>query len=125
MLLFPLVKFTGDEYIVLNAFQISNGEQIIPLTILISLIIFITLITLFLFKKRILQIRLIIINIILMLGLIGLIYFYVYQIKQFGIYKSHFQFPCLYPIISLILSYLAIRSIGRDEALVRSIDRIR
>ena len=30
-----------------------------------------------------------------------------------------------FPFISLILNYLAIRNIGADEALVRSLDRLR
>ena len=30
-----------------------------------------------------------------------------------------------FPIIALILDYLAIRNIGADEALVRSLDRLR
>ena len=31
----------------------------------------------------------------------------------------------LSPVIALILDYLAIRNIGADEALVRSLDRLR
>jgi hypothetical protein len=36
-----------------------------------------------------------------------------------------FNIAVVFPLIAIILDYLAIRNIGKDEALVRSIDRIR
>ena len=30
-----------------------------------------------------------------------------------------------FPLVSVVLSYLAIRNIGKDEAMIRSMDRIR
>ena len=36
-----------------------------------------------------------------------------------------FKFALSFPLVSLILNYLAIRNIGADEALVRSLDRLR
>ena len=35
------------------------------------------------------------------------------------------KFGLAFPLINLILDYLAIRNIGADEALVRSLDRLR
>ena len=73
-----------------------------------------------------LQIRLSIFNIVLMIG------FYLYF--GFIIFKLHpvesLQFQkvgvgIIMPIIAVILTVLAIRKIGADEALVRSLDRLR
>ena len=38
---------------------------------------------------------------------------------------THILLPLALPIINIILTYLAIRAIGKDEALVRSLDRLR
>ena len=38
---------------------------------------------------------------------------------------THILLPFALPIINIILTYLAIRAIGKDEALVRSLDRLR
>ncbi|MDD2382096.1 MAG: DUF4293 family protein [Mariniphaga sp.] len=33
--------------------------------------------------------------------------------------------PMIFPLLAVVLDYLAIRAIGKDEVLVRSMDRIR
>jgi hypothetical protein len=100
--------------------------QTVPSIILLSVILAINIVTILLFKKRIIQMRVAFINLILMLGFIGLIYFYVRNFSgdlqaDAVSYKVYDAFP----FVSAILTYLAIRAIGKDEALVRSIDRIR
>jgi len=69
--------------------------------------------------------RLCTINIFVLLGLGGLIYYYVSESAKLlsGIYS--FTIFLLFPVIAAILIYLAIRAIKKDEMLVRSIDRIR
>lgn len=106
------------------------GEQkalirVIPLFILISIIIATNLINLFLYKKRLLQIRLCIAVIVLLLGLQGLIYYYcMVSAHQLG-GKISYSMIFVFPIIAGVLEYLAIRGIAKDEALVRSLDRLR
>lgn len=39
--------------------------------------------------------------------------------------KASFKIPAAFPLVVIILDYLAIRSIGKDEALIRSLNRIR
>ena len=123
ILFLPLaVLQSGDQLFTFDATGISTmaaqPELIYPtwglfaLTIVISLL---ALLTIFLFKKRILQIRICVFNAILMLGFYGLFAFFYWDLK------IAFSFP----LISLILDYLAIRNIGADEALVRSLDRLR
>jgi len=60
------------------------------------------------------------------IGLIGLlgIFFYYTSFSYNGAaisYKTGFIFP----LIVIVIDWLAVRAIGKDEALIRSIDRIR
>ncbi|HTN69082.1 MAG TPA: DUF4293 domain-containing protein [Dysgonamonadaceae bacterium] len=82
--------------------------------------------TVFLYNKRMLQIRLSAINIFMIVGYYGLIALYIFMRNPE--IDSSFQnigIGMITPFIAIILTYLAIRKIGTDEALVRSLDRIR
>lgn len=106
----------------------SEGQialQAFPLAILLVIIPIFSLISIFLYKKRILQMRLCIYNILLMLGSIGLILFYSFQAKNNLFTETIFSFPIILPLVAAILTYLAFRGIRKDEILVKSIDRIR
>ena len=98
----------------------QNG---LPIAIFIGIILLIHIVALFLYKKRIRQIRFLVFAILLMLGLFGMFYFFTYY--SFKAADINFKISVVFPLIAIILDYLAIRSIGKDEALVRSIDRIR
>jgi hypothetical protein len=52
-----------------------------------------------------------------------LMFFFLYT--SFDDIKVAFKIPMSFPLIAIILDYLSIRAIGKDEALVRSLDRIR
>ncbi|MCF8335476.1 MAG: DUF4293 domain-containing protein [Bacteroidales bacterium] len=98
----------------------------IPPIILLSVIVGINFISIFLYKRRITQMRINFINMLLMLGYAGLVYFYVRDFSnsldsELITYKLFDAFP----FVAAIFTYLAIRAIGKDEALIRSIDRIR
>lgn len=67
--------------------------------------------------------RILVFAILLMLGLFGMFYFFTYY--SFKGADVSFNIAVVFPLIAIILDYLAIRNIGKDEALVRSIDRIR
>jgi len=84
------------------------------------------LFTVFLYKKRMLQIRFSIFNIVLMIGFYLYFGFIVYQLAS--VESLHFQkvgIGIIMPVIAIILTILAIRRIGADEALVRSLNRLR
>ena len=106
-----------------------NGElehfSSLPLLILLSFVALIIVATIFLYKHRILQIRMCIFNAVLSLGCSGLSFFYLYQASEK--YGTDFSSNVLVvlPIVAAIFIILALRSIAKDEALVRSIDRIR
>ncbi|MFP4556631.1 MAG: DUF4293 domain-containing protein [Bacteroidales bacterium] len=99
--------------------------SILPLSILISLCIAITFITIFLFKKRMLQIRLCVINIVLLLGLEGLMFYYVFVAQNELEGDVSYKLLIVFPVVSAILVYLALRATAKDEALVRSLNRLR
>jgi hypothetical protein len=51
--------------------------------------------------------------------------FFFFTYYSFSEAQISFKISILFPIVAIILDYLAIRGIGKDEALIRSIDRIR
>ncbi len=133
MLTTPIVDFTGvsGEY-VLNFFgiqSVSTKPELILNTMFLSIIeiiiAIISLVAVFFFKKRIIQIRLNVFNAILMIGYYILLSMYIYIAGKDGNLDFHLRMPVAFPLVSAILTYLAIRAIGKDEALVRSFDRIR
>lgn len=124
-----LVNAQSDSFTYLF-YGIVNSEgqialQAFPLATLLVIMPIISLISIFLYKKRILQMRLCIYNILLMLGSIGLILFYSFQAKNNLFTETIFSFPIVLPVVAAILTYLAFRGIRKDEILVKSIDRIR
>ncbi|HBG58611.1 DUF4293 domain-containing protein [Proteiniphilum sp. UBA1028] len=85
-----------------------------------------SLITVFLYKQRMLQIRLSIFNVVLIVGFY--LYFGFVFYKLFPVETLVFQkvgVGIIMPVIALILTVLAIRKIGADEALIRSLHRLR
>ncbi|TAJ10492.1 DUF4293 family protein [Marinilabiliaceae bacterium JC017] len=94
-------------------------------TILLGLSVAMGLVTVFLFKKRMIQIRLCALNIGLMLGITGMIYYFAKTGARELAAEYTFHFPIVLPLIAIILTVMAIKAIGRDEALIRSMDRIR
>ncbi|MEG0887135.1 DUF4293 domain-containing protein [Bacteroides sp.] len=81
--------------------------------------------TIFLFKNRILQIRMSIFNSILLVGYYLTFFAFLFVLK--GDLNASFRLEwslCL-PLIAIILNILAIRAIGRDEVMVKAADRLR
>lgn len=106
---------------------IFNGEALVfdglPILIFIGIIVVLHLAIIFMYKKRIRQIRMLVFTIILLLGLFGMFFYFTYA--GFTGAQVAFKVPVAFPVVAAILDYLAIRAIGKDEALVRSMDRIR
>ena len=114
---YPYASINGTELTYCSSIIYGGLSTVIPL---------VTLFTIFLFKKRILQLRLCSFASILMLFQV------IYMVASFFIAgkdmpegSNHLYFPVVVPIINIILTYLAIRGIGKDEAMVRAADRLR
>ena len=95
------------------------------LTALMVLIPVLSIITIFLFNKRFLQIRLIIFNIVLMAGFYGLLFIYLWQFGKSLEANKFLEVVSAFPLVNIVLSFLALRSVMKDQALIKSLNRIR
>jgi hypothetical protein len=137
-LIFPLVFIGVDGHQVTpSAFSIADAEGTLShmsawlggVLLLATLLPFVTI---FLYKNRPLQIRLCGVECVLLVGALALVGAFTYAVcnnifADFDITWANivFRFPVLMPVVSLVLTPLAMRAILRDELLVRSLDRIR
>lgn len=117
----------NNELHIFNAFGIFKGEELLfsglPILLFMGIVSALHLVVIFLFKKRILQIRILAFTILLLLGLFGMFFYFTYA--SFDEVKVAFKIATALPVASAILDWLAIRAIGKDEALIRSADRLR
>lgn len=101
--------------------KITNDITLAVLTSLTALVAFVSI---FMYKKRVLQVRFNVFNALILVALQGIIIYYI--VKLSGQHDSvTYAVPAIFPLISAILTYLAIRSILRDELTVRALNRIR
>jgi hypothetical protein len=120
-----LFTFNLSGYHIVQGNTSGIVQKTTPLFIAGLLICLILLITIFLFKNRILQIRFCVYGIILPAGLTFLFFFVLNSIKKDMNAIIYYQVAVIFPLIAAILSYLAIRAIRKDEKLVKSYDRLR
>jgi glucan phosphoethanolaminetransferase (alkaline phosphatase superfamily) len=100
-------------------------RQNIPIPLITILITVLSLIAIFLYKKRKIQLRITLATIIMTVILIGLIIYYSYSVTD------EFQavlvplFKMFIPVLILVFGILAYRGIKKDEDLVSSYYRLR
>lgn len=147
----PLSCFIGEQdSLVLYIYKVvslvpDSGPPfgpyfVLPLFTSISLIVTVSIVTIFLFKKRRVQLILVRFMLLLLLLYIGAYFFYYVDVLeiQSGGYATYqyalaipgtgIQVPTvifLIPLVSAALLFMASRGIINDEKLVRSIDRLR
>jgi hypothetical protein len=109
------VQTTGMDFV----------KNVWSLTALCVLIPVIAIATIFVYKKRLLQIRLSIINSVLLAGYYGLLFIYLWQIGTALDAEWYLEMVTAFPLVNIILTFLAIRAIGKDEALIKSLNRLR
>lgn len=127
------IQLSNDTFLLFNHNQIVSMSNDTfqpvptwPVTVLIAVIMLIGLVDIFMYKKRTLQMRLCVFNIILMFGLVGLIWFYTrFAVNKYDGIDSVFLWPIVVPFVSIILTYLALKGIQKDDALVKSYERLR
>lgn len=107
----------------------KGGTEILisssPLVMMVALNCIVAVVTIFLFKKRMLQVRLTIFNIVCLIGFVPLLWYFVHRVQVAYNADIIFNLIAAVPVINILLSILALKAIGKDEALIRSIDRIR
>ena len=128
------IVYGGNEMII-KAFTVSSVEGFSDsLPLYLGLVLAATtallLAIIFIYKKRMVQIRLCVAAIVLLLGSALLIGLYCYRFCNILAELNYdiimtVGFASLMPVVAIIPVVLAIRGIARDEALIRSLDRIR
>jgi hypothetical protein len=83
------------------------------------------LVVIFLYKKRGLQMRLCVVEMILLVGLIVYLAMYLFRSGSDISDKLVFSITDLFPLLAIILTFMAFKRIMKDEMLVKSLDRIR
>ena len=115
-----IVEFTN-----LSLIDQSGVEDYKPWALFAILMIsaIISLITIFLYRKRMLQIRLTLFNIILAIGYYVTLVTFVFMLKGESTFVPSWM-VCLH-FVGIVLDWLAIRAIGKDEMLVKAYERLR
>ena len=90
-----------------------------------ALIPLLALTDIFLYRKRLLQVRLNIFTVMLCLGYYGVLAIYIWQAKLALGTDWHILPLASIPLVCMVLTLMATRCILKDEALVRAADRIR
>lgn len=134
----PVLSFTSYENsYVMNAYHTINTvdnivvSKNIGIGAMQGLIALLALVSIFLFKKRQLQIKFCKLNILLVAIQIAAIVLYIDVAKEAISPNSPndvligIKYGAIFPILSLVLLYLSIRFIKKDEDLIRSADRLR
>ena len=135
-LLVPFMNFQTESGIVsVTAFQIRDissaifieSASIKTLAIAVITTAVLSLASIFFFKKRTLQLKLIRYSIILKLALLTVIAYFTFVIlKETQVEISvNPQVGTLFLVVAMIIDWLAMNAIRKDEELVRSVDRIR
>jgi hypothetical protein len=130
----PMARFfDGVQEYTLSAFALKDAagavaQPTLYMGILLALAGVLPFVVIFLFKNRQLQIRLCAAEIVLLIGsLIVMGIYYYLSARMFNAANGiiSIKIGIVLPLVAIVFVALAIRSIFRDEVLVRSLDRIR
>ncbi len=93
--------------------------------VLLLLVAVVSFLAIFLYKRRMLQVRLTLFGSLLLTGYYIVFGVFVYLFKSR--YEADFtlSWTMAFPAVALILQYLAFRGIMKDELIVRSLNRLR
>lgn len=127
----PVGRFLQEGVLTAELYNLyvapAQGEAVYAPWALFALLLLVGVSSLgciFLFKKRMLQVRITIFNALLLVG-----YYIAYGVFAFMLGKTWGDFSLEWvaglPAIALILDYLAFRAVMKDEMIVRSLDRLR
>ena len=131
----PLAWFAGEAgEFGLYAFSLKTaaGEAVQPtvyMGVVLALACVLPFITIFLFKRRLLQLRLCVVEMVLLVGsavMEGVYYFLSYRVFAEQTFHTQVLKPAVVlPLVCRLFAYLAARAVFRDELMVRAADRIR
>lgn len=91
--------------------------------LLLSMII--SFATIFMYRNRMLQIRMTIFCSVLLVGYYLAFLAFMFMLKSDLEASFRISWALCLPLVAIILNYLALRAIGRDEVMVKAADRLR
>jgi len=107
----------------------ENAEMInhtLPILLLVCLTGLISFVNIFQFRKRVIQMRICLLNSLLLVILLLLVLLYYHMVKNSLPVGDHaMKLPGIFPVVGIVLTFLAYRNIHEDEILVQSYDRLR
>ncbi len=137
MFFVPLATFLSDfYYLELYTYAFENKTPgsdlqfgiitVLPLILINAAVVIISLFTIFKYKNRVLQIRLVRFTMLLsMLLIVGIFLLYPNVVIKQTEASTEFEIGAYIPILNLLFLFMANRFIVKDERLVRSMDRLR
>ncbi|NOY50942.1 MAG: DUF4293 domain-containing protein [Chlorobi bacterium] len=138
MFFFPIAEFIGmKDSLILYIFKVQSLVPastnvydiwfVMPLLAIVSLVVIFSLLTIFMYKNRMGQIKVIRFLMLLIAALIGLVFLYYYDIlaADSGSEPDFIQIGAFAPLASLVFLFLANKGVIKDEKLIKSADRLR
>ena len=129
LLLATLCAILSFQFPFLTGTKLINNQSVAEdldaasnffLLIMTGASVILSVVTIFMFKDRKLQIQLSLLGIILSIGILAV---YIMQMQKFE--KSTLALYCILPFVVLISYFMAFRGIRKDEKLVKSLDKLR
>lgn len=129
----PLITLTdaaGKLYtLTVSGLAEENGTQVVRgiyAAIMYGLIGLLILVSIFMYSRRPLQMRIVLISLLLFIGSYGMVYYsYILISSKVAISLASMHIALVFPLIGAILQFLAYKGISRDDKLVKSYDRLR
>lgn len=132
LLMTPLAGFSNQKMsLVFQIASVTNQADgsvfysVWPLLVLNILIIVLSVVSILKYKNRKLQIKLSLANMALLLAFYVLFFVYAEVIKSASGLQLTWNFAIVFPLVSVVMNWLAMRAVKADEALIKSLDRIR
>ena len=127
-----VASFNHFAYTATKGYDAVGTFSLAPLAfvVLMGIVLLLTFVSIMLFRFRMRQLRLTIFSTLMLVGYV-LVYAFLawkFQLQLAEInaeVQYHLCFAAVLPVVSIILNCLAIHGIRKDEALVRSLDRLR
>ena len=121
---FKLPFFTGNKVGPDNikAFYSLTAMNNLIILMLSAVVTALALIAIFLYKQRILQLRLVVAA--LFISLLDIVLYYL-QSQKFVLKEGSFSITAVLSLLIPVFLFLAARGINRDQKLVKSLDRLR
>ncbi len=101
------------------------ARNVWSLATLVAVTILLALITIFCYKRQMLQIRLSIFNLVVEIGTAIYLFLYCYNNIDSTMGEWRIGVAMAMPIIQIILTLLAMKGISKDLVILRSLDRLR